>query len=109
MSERQLRENYAQHRGPCSFIMDFGHRPDVPRKKCDCGLQEALADDPDVVGLLRWAYEQLGYAGGGGEEAALGALIERLEKQVDLSDEPPGWEWVEEDNGTQKGCRHDNE
>ena len=72
-------------------------------------IDKALADDPDVVGLLRWAYEQLGYAGGGGEEAALGALIERLEKQVDLSDEPPGWEWVEEDNGTQKGCRHDNE
>ena len=56
----------------------------------------AMAEEPDMVGLLRWAYEQLGYACGGGEEAVLGALIERLEKQVDLSDEPPGWEWADD-------------
>jgi len=56
----------------------------------------AMAEEPDMVGLLRWAYEQLEYAGGGGEEAALRLLIERLEKQVDLSDEPPGWEWADD-------------
>jgi len=68
----------------------------VPVDETVAEVREALlADDPDVVGLLRWAYEQLGYAGGGGEEAVLGALIERLEKQVCLIDEPPGWEWVE--------------
>ena len=69
-----------------------------PVHELDCyarKLQEALAGDPDLVELLRWAYEELGYAGGGGEEAAAGALIERLEKQVDLTDEPPGYEYTE--------------
>ena len=52
MSEKELRNKYAQHAGPCSFIMDFGHRPDLPRKECDCGLREALALNPDVVVVL---------------------------------------------------------
>jgi len=74
------------------------YKPCVTNCQCPAcrTVESIIADDPDMVGLLRWAYEQLEYAGGGGEEAALGALIERLEKQVDLSDEPPGWEWADD-------------
>ena len=84
MTEKELREFAKNCAGDYS--------PPGVRSLCWSLLEKA----PDLVWLLRWAYEQLEYAGGGGEEAALGLLIERLEKQVCLIDEPPGWVWTNE-------------
>ena len=56
----------------------------------------ALDKDPDLVWLLRWAYEELEHAGGGGEEAVLMALRDKLEEQVELT--PDGWEYTDEAN-----------
>ena len=87
-------------------------------------VREALlADAPDVVGLLRWAYSQKREHEGEAREArkkshgllpeanelywqiahdeegivhTYSLVIEELEKVVRLTDEPPGWEWADD-------------
>jgi len=66
-----------------------------------CNIRKALEAEPDVVALLRWAYEQHSWAKVGSPTAytsgrchTLWDVIKELEKTVRLTAD--GWEWVEE-------------
>ena len=50
MSEKELRK-VAGHKGTCRHSQT--HYMSTP-EPCTCGLDEALAADPDVVAVLRW-------------------------------------------------------
>jgi hypothetical protein len=54
MSERALRK-IAVHGHACPTESVGRHWPDGKYVYCDCGLDKALADEPDVVKVLRWA------------------------------------------------------
>ena len=100
MSERELRNKYAQHAGPCSFIMDFGHRPDLPRKECDCGLREALALNPDVVAvlhLLRALPEEIQSALTTDDRILIGVLCNAIGRKFGVRLTDDGYEWVEDE------------
>ena len=82
MTEKELREFAKETAGQ--------YAPPGVRSLC----RSLLEKDPDLVWLLRWAYEELEHAGGGGEECAFMRLRDRLEEQVQLT--PDGWEYTDE-------------
>lgn len=96
MSERELRE-FVSHEVDCP--MRYSH---APLDRCSCGLDKALADEPDMVKHLRWLKAQATW----GEQHGSGtaghwadfceAMIDRVSKEfhVRLTDDG-GWEWTE--------------
>ena len=96
MSEKKIRQEYVTHHRNCML-----HRtPDEMFSgsvSCSCGLAEALAKDPDVVGLLRWLVGQTLLPNCTAASAWIFNFVaERIREEfhVCLIDEPPGWEWV---------------
>ena len=62
-------------------------------------IEEALAQPPDLVVLLRWAkaleekYNVVGNIGSQLDELTFPIVIRQIQKTVRLTDD--GWEWVE--------------
>ena len=85
----------------CMYCSWYSSRMLVkPVHDLDCyarKLQEALVDDPDVVGLLRWLVGQTLLPNCTAASAWIFNFVaERIREEfhVCLIDEPPGWEWV---------------
>ena len=75
MSEKELRK-VAGHKGTCRHSQT--HYMSTP-EPCTCGLDEALADDPDVVAVAREFPELQGY----------------LEQKFKFRLTDDGWKWTE--------------
>lgn len=90
MSEQELRD----------FVAKVLDSPIGVTPKGWKAVTKALSEPPDVVMLLRWAYEQHSWAKVGTPTAytvvrceTLWDVIKELEKTVRLTAD--GWEWVE--------------
>lgn len=93
MRERKLR-NRLEHKPWCHIGTGAA---------CSCGLDEALAEPPDLVVLLRKVKKaEAEYNAIGRAESIWGAMtlelvIGEIEKTVRLTDDG-GWEWTEQDS-----------
>jgi len=68
------------------------HKQACPCHICELG-KPILSQPPDFVVLLRRLKDWY-VAGGGLAHVALGMVIDEVEKTVRLTDEPPGWEYT---------------
>jgi hypothetical protein len=90
VSERKIR-NFAWHHPWCKGIKT-GYF-----EGCDCGYREARRADPDAVRIL-WRIEEVAK-----DDIVVATVKDKLadvifdETGYRLVDEPPGWEWTEED------------
>lgn len=85
MSERKLRE-LAQHHPECRYPYRFDDTP------CTCGIEEALADPPDVAAILQ-EIATLGEIHN--ESLALALFYRWVEGKFHIHLTDDGWEWTE--------------
>jgi len=98
MSEKELRQNAITEALDRTFVCIHCEHYADRRAEVDHALNCPVRDDPDLVALLRKIHEfQARWSLNVPMVDALKLVTRHIEKTVCLTNEEPGWKWVEEE------------